>query len=73
MDLCWKSNVSAFEYAIGLDKLTILICTQAVRYKQQKYNFPFVINLSEVSKLSSSMPSGNDIMHICKQRSKSVY
>ena len=55
------------------DKLTISVCTQAVKYKQEKYNFPFVINLLEVPMLSSSVPSGNDIIHICKQRSKSVY
>ena len=68
-----KSWTHPSEYARGLDKLKISICTQAVKYKQHKGNFPFVINLLEVSMLSSSMPSGNDIMRICKQRSKSTY
>ena len=68
-----KSWTRLSEYAQGWDKLTISVCTQAVKYKQEKYNFPFVINLLEVPMLSSSVPSGNDIIHICKQRSKSVY
>ena len=43
-----KSWTRLNEYAQGWDKLTISVCTQAVKYKQEKYNFPFVINLLEV-------------------------